>query len=109
LITLWLSALLQPIPQKVQEPHLPAKKEGRRAFPKELQLFSPPSCKILIGKQGAGGGCGMAKDIIPNIRPAEQGRRQTWHFSLSQPNEELVFFLSLTSTDALLVPAVCSG
>lgn len=109
LVTLRLSVLLKPIPQKLQEPYLPAKKEGRRAFPKELQLFSPPSCKILIGKQGAGGVWGMAKDITLNIRPTEQGRRQTWHFSLSQLKEELVFFLSLKSTDAFLVPAIRSS
>lgn len=65
--------------------------EGRRAFPKEPQLLG----KTHVGKQGAGGGWGMGEDIIPNIRPKGLGRRRTWHFSLSQLNEELVCLFSL--------------
>lgn len=79
------------IPQKDQELYLPARKEGRRAFPKELQLFIPP-----MGKQGAGSVQGMAEDIIPNKGLKELWKSQTWHFNLSQLKEELVcLFLSL--------------
>lgn len=63
---------MQLIPQKAQEPYLAARKEGRREFPKGLQLFMPP-----MGKLGAGGVQVMAEDRIPNKGLKELGRKQT--------------------------------
>lgn len=63
---------MQLIPQKAQEPCLPARKEGRRGFPNQLQLLMSP-----MGKLGAGGVQVMAEDIIPNKVLKELGRRQT--------------------------------